>query len=92
MSSARPLAGRYLRQTADITWLQPTAQNLAKLTVPVPAGFRRVPLAKGVLPFLQQIPGAPLAKPKALCLGFAGPMCEGQARAFGSGPEHAGHP
>jgi len=42
-----------LRQTADITWLPPTPQNLAKLTVPVPAGFRQVPLAK----ILQQILG-----------------------------------
>jgi len=30
-------------QTADITWLPPTTQNLATLTVPVPAGFRQVP-------------------------------------------------
>jgi hypothetical protein len=29
--------------TADITWLRPTGQNLAKLTVPIPAGFRQVP-------------------------------------------------
>jgi hypothetical protein len=33
-----------LQRTADITWLRPTAQNLDKLTVPVPAGFREVPL------------------------------------------------
>lgn len=31
--------------TADITWLRATPQNLDKLTVPVPAGFRRVPTA-----------------------------------------------
>jgi hypothetical protein len=31
------------RQTADITWLRPTAQNVARLTVPIPAGFRQVP-------------------------------------------------
>jgi len=41
------------QQTADITWLPPTAQNLAKLTVPVPAGFRRVPVLQAVLPILQ---------------------------------------
>ena len=29
--------------TADITWLRPTEQNLARLTVPIPAGFRQVP-------------------------------------------------
>jgi hypothetical protein len=49
------------QQTADITWLRPTAQNLAKLTVPIPAGFRRVPLAWAVTPIVQQIPGWPLA-------------------------------
>ena len=35
-----------LQRTADITWLKPTAQNLDKLTVPIPAGFRQVPLTK----------------------------------------------
>jgi hypothetical protein len=42
--------GQVLRQAADITWLPPTAQNLARLTVPVPAGFRQVPLAEAVTP------------------------------------------
>ncbi len=32
-------------QTADITWLPPTRQNLARLTVPIPGGFRELPLA-----------------------------------------------
>ncbi len=32
-------------QTADISWLRPTPQNLAKLTVPIPAGFRQEPVA-----------------------------------------------
>src|SRR5262249_42433658 len=42
----RPARGTpALEQTADIAWLPVTAQNLAKLTVPVPAGFRRVQLA-----------------------------------------------
>lgn len=31
-----------VRQTADIIWLQPTTQNLARLEVPIPAGFRQV--------------------------------------------------
>jgi len=47
-----------LRQTADITWLRPTAQNLARLTVRVPAGFRQVPLAK----ILQHILGRPKSR------------------------------
>jgi hypothetical protein len=42
------------QQTADITWLPPTAQNLAKLTAPIPAGFRRVPVVQAVLPILEQ--------------------------------------
>jgi hypothetical protein len=33
-------------QTVNITWLPATAQNLAKLTVPVPAGFRHIPAAE----------------------------------------------
>ena len=44
-----------LRQTADITWLQPTAQNLARLAVPVPAGFRKVSLPKVLLPMARKI-------------------------------------
>ena len=47
-----------LQQTTDITWLSPTAQNLTRLTVPVPAGFRQVPLAQAVWPILQQIPAS----------------------------------
>jgi hypothetical protein len=43
-------------QTADITWLPPTAQNLATLTVPIPAGYRQVPLAQAVPPDLRPIP------------------------------------
>jgi hypothetical protein len=47
-----------LQLTADITWLPPTAQNLGKLTVPIPAGFRHVPLDEAVGPILYQTPGA----------------------------------
>ncbi len=46
LSSGSPVS----QQTADITWLQPTAQNLAKLTVPIPAGFRRVRFSEVVRP------------------------------------------
>jgi hypothetical protein len=45
-----------LAQTAEITWLPATAQNLARLTVPVPAGFRQVPLAQADTPTMQPIP------------------------------------
>jgi hypothetical protein len=47
-------------QTADISWLPPTGHNLARLTVPVPGGFRELPLAEvagpgpGLIP-----PGSP---------------------------------
>lgn len=54
------VAQQSLWQTADITWLAPTAQNLAKLTVPVPAGFRQVPLTQLVHPTL--IPMGPKSK------------------------------
>jgi hypothetical protein len=40
-------------QTAEITWLPPTAPNLADLTVPIPAGFRHVSLAQAVTPIMQ---------------------------------------
>jgi hypothetical protein len=45
------------RQTADITWLPPTAQNLNKLAVPIPAGFRQVPLAQAVRPLMRRVQG-----------------------------------
>jgi hypothetical protein len=48
-------------QEADITWLPPTAQNLAKLTVAIPAGFRQVPLTQPVGP-VPKHPGALLPK------------------------------
>jgi hypothetical protein len=57
-----------LRQTADITWLRPTAVNLARLTVPIPAGFRQVPLIRVVLPILQQFARGPLPKAGSLRL------------------------
>jgi hypothetical protein len=44
-------------QTANIAWLRPTAQNLARLTVPIPAGFRQVPFARAVTPSMQPIRG-----------------------------------
>jgi hypothetical protein len=44
------------RQTADISWLAPTAQNLARLTVPIPAGFREVPLTQIIKPAMVRIP------------------------------------
>ncbi len=82
-----------LRQTADITWLPPTAQNLAKLIVPIPAGFRRVPFAMAVRPILQQIPGWPKLGPLVVCLGPAGPpTCKGGTGASGSGAKHGDQP
>jgi hypothetical protein len=41
------------RQTAEITWLPPVMPNLAKLAVPIPAGFRQVPFARAVTPLMQ---------------------------------------
>lgn len=43
----RPVPGQSgPAQTADIAWLPPTGPNLARLTVPVPSGFRELPLAE----------------------------------------------
>jgi hypothetical protein len=47
-----------VQQTADISWLPPTTQNLARLTVAIPAGFRRAPLIGVLAPLLQHlVPG-----------------------------------
>jgi hypothetical protein len=72
-----PYATPGFQQTADFTWLPPTAQNLAKLTVPVPAGFSQVSLGQAVTPNLKLIPGGPLPKPSAICPSPAGPTCKG---------------
>jgi hypothetical protein len=45
------------RWTADISWLRPTAGNLAKLTAPIPAGFRQVPVTQVVQAILTEIFG-----------------------------------
>jgi hypothetical protein len=37
------------QRTADISWLQPTKRNLAKLTVPIPAGFHRIQFDAGII-------------------------------------------
>jgi hypothetical protein len=45
--SSRPVRGQPgPGQTADITWLASTGPNLAKLAVPVPSGFRKLPIAE----------------------------------------------
>ncbi|MGH3395897.1 MAG: hypothetical protein ACRDPO_14540 [Streptosporangiaceae bacterium] len=76
--------------TADITWLPPTPQNLAQLTVPIPAGFRRVPLLSALVPLVSQLPGP---KPGKLCLVTrAQSLCKRLTGASGYGPARAGHP
>jgi hypothetical protein len=68
----------FLRQTANITWLQPTAQNKADLAVPIPAGFHQVtffPLGHALLPILRLIAGMPIT-PRIFCLGPVGPTCK----------------
>jgi len=70
-----------VQQTADITWLPPTARNLAELTVPIPAGFRQVPLIEAVQPGLQSSGPGPLPKLKALCPPPAA-RCPGTGPAF----------
>jgi hypothetical protein len=54
----RPVPGAPgVSQTADITWLAPTAQNLTKLTVPIPTGFRQVSFAEAVRPVMRHVAG-----------------------------------
>jgi hypothetical protein len=56
----RPVHGKPgLLETADITWIRPTGHNLAKMTVPIPSGFRRVSLAEAARPILQHTSTVP---------------------------------
>jgi hypothetical protein len=59
-------------QTANITWLAPTAQNLAKLAVPIPAGYRHVSLPEALLTILLHFPGGSPGKLNRLCLAGLG--------------------
>lgn len=62
-----------LRQTADFTWLPPAPQNLAKLTVPIPAGFRHVSYGQAVQPITQRMPQGLLPRAaSARGLGYPG--------------------
>jgi hypothetical protein len=69
-----------VRQTANFTWLPPTAQNLARLTVPVPAGFREVSLSDAVVPNLKLIPGGSPPKAPAPCPPTPGAGCKINSR------------
>ena len=63
------------RLTADISWLTPKPQNLDKLDVPIPAGFRRVTLPEALgLTLLRISPGQ---NPKRICIvsGTSGRHC-----------------
>jgi hypothetical protein len=75
-------AGAVPLQTANITWLRPTAQNLAKLAVPIPAGYRHVPLTEALLTILLHFPGGSLGKLNQLCLGGLG--AQGPAQCYRS--------
>ncbi|MGH3165248.1 MAG: hypothetical protein ACRDN0_05060, partial [Trebonia sp.] len=84
-----------VQQKANITWLAPTAANLAKLKVPVPAGFRQVPLAEAVLPVWKLLPGAGLPggllpemglpESKGFCVGAGGMVCKTAPAVLGLG-------
>jgi hypothetical protein len=70
-----PLQGAVpLQQTADITWLPPTAQNLAKLTVSIPAGFRHVALGQALLPIVRETPNTQVPR------GVSAPFTERSTR------------
>jgi hypothetical protein len=80
-----------VQQTADITWLPPTAQNLGKLTVPIPAGFRKVSLPAVAAPTFKQISPALLPRPKAFCLMPAVNACGNPAFPVGGPPLGSGY-
>jgi hypothetical protein len=73
------------RLTANITWLAPSPQNLARLAVPIPAGFRKVQLITAVLPIIQRSFG--VQKPVTICLASppGGQTCEVATRPSGFG-------
>jgi hypothetical protein len=73
-----------LLATADITWLPPTSQNLAKLTVPIPGGFRHVPVDEAITPILQRTPGWPSPNPRPFCP--ASSTCNSGTGPSGHGP------
>ncbi|MGH3288203.1 MAG: hypothetical protein ACRDPD_26560 [Streptosporangiaceae bacterium] len=80
-----------VQQTADITWLSPTAQNLAELTVPIPAGFRQVSLSAVAAPTFKQISPALLPRPKAFCLMPAVNACGNPSFPVGGPPLGSGY-
>jgi hypothetical protein len=69
----------------------PTAQNLAKLTVHIPAGFRQVRLTAAVWPILQLLQPPPGVvhnqEPRTICLASpAGAPCQPVTSPFGVAP------
>jgi hypothetical protein len=80
------------RLTADITWLAPTAHNLARLTVHIPAGFRQVQLIAAVIRILARARGNPLQFEggqilKTICVPtLAGDTCRPVPGPFPAGP------
>jgi hypothetical protein len=80
-----------VQQTADITWLPPTAQNLAKLTVPIPAGFREVSFSAIAAPTFKQISPALLPLPRAFCLVPAVNACGNPPFPAGGPPPGSGY-
>ena len=81
-----------IEQTANITWLPPTAQNLAELTVPIPAGFRHVSFPEIAAPTFKQIPAELLPLPQGFCPMPAVSACHGVAFAHGRPPLAGGLP
>lgn len=71
MTPGQPITGQMVeQQTANISWLPPTTQNLAQLAVPAPAGFRRLSLFRVLWPLLQSlVPGQSPAGVSASGLG-----------------------
>jgi hypothetical protein len=90
-SASGPAGAPAVQQTADITWLPPTAQNLAKLTVPIPAGFRRVSFPAVAAPTFKQISSALLPRPRAFCLMPAVNACGNPPFPVGGPPLSGGY-
>jgi hypothetical protein len=90
--AVRPASGApAVQQTADITWLPPTAQNLARLTVPIPAGFRKVSFPAVAAPTFKQISPVLLPRPSAFCLMPAVNACGNPPFPAGGPPPGSGY-
>jgi hypothetical protein len=62
-----------LQQIANFSWLPPTPQNLAKLSVPIPGGFRHITFGQATWPIARGMHGLLPIAASGPGLGYGGP-------------------